>query len=217
MKKVFLFLLIFSSLSSYAQNLPNYWDDIQAIKKYDLIYDLHPHPILFVGSSSIRKWERLQMVFGKYNVLNRGIGGAVVNDIIFYLDDLVFKYQPRQIVLFVGENDLPIEESTVDSIVNRTKRLHSLIRAKLPATPIIYISFKPSPSRDKYQEKAKAALQKIKAFYSAQANVTYIDVYSMMLKDGKSRPELFIADQLHMNEEGYKMWERAIRPHLLKK
>ncbi|HCW09134.1 MAG TPA: GDSL family lipase [Cytophagales bacterium] len=216
MKKIFFVLVMLPGFSLIAQTKPSYWDDVQAIKKYDLIYDLHPNPILFVGSSSIRKWERLPMVFGQYNVLNRGIGGAVINDIIFYLNDLVFAYQPRQIVLFVGENDLPVQESTVDSIVNRTKRLHRMIRAKLPTTPIIYISFKPSPSRDQYMDKAKAAIQKIKEFYSTQPNVTYLDVYSMMLKDGKSRPELFVSDQLHMNEKGYKMWEKALRPHLLK-
>jgi len=198
------------------QNTPAYWDDIQVIKKFDAMYQTPPHPILFVGSSSIRKWDGLQVTFGRYNVLNRGIGGAVINDIIFYLNDIVFPYQPRQIVIYVGENDVPNAKLTADSILNQTKKLFQLIRAKLPSTPIIYISFKPSPSRDEFQPKASAAVGLIKKFVATEKNAVFADVYSLMLKNGKSRPELFVDDQLHLNAAGYKIWEKAIRPYLLK-
>lgn len=199
-----------------AQNLPAYWEDVQAIKKFDQLYQTPPHPILFVGSSSIRKWDGLQVTLGRYNVLNRGIGGAVINDIIFYLNDIVFPYQPRQIVLYVGENDVPNVKLTPDSILNHTKKLFRLIRAKLPTTPIIYISFKPSPSRDEFQQKASESVRLIKNYLAKEKNVVFIDVYSLMLKDGKSRPELFVEDQLHLNAKGYKIWEKAIKPYLLK-
>lgn len=218
MKKGLVFLiaaLTFIDLCS--QTLPNYWEDVQAIKKYDQIYQPPPHPILFVGSSSIRKWDGLQQAFGNYNVLNRGIGGAVINDIIFYLNDLVFSYAPKQVVLYVGENDLPNDKLTSDSILNQTKKLYRLIRAKLTTTPIIYISFKPSPSRDQFQRKAMEANQLIRNFFAQEKNVIFVDVYSLMIKGGKSRPELFVDDQLHLNKEGYKIWENAVRPYLLKK
>src|SRR5471030_2995724 len=98
-------LLLFAAGATSAQSKPAFWDEVQAIKYYDMVYQQPAHPIVFVGSSSIRKWEHLQVAFGAYNVMNRGIGGAFVNDIIRYLDDLVFTYQPRQIVIYVGEND----------------------------------------------------------------------------------------------------------------
>ena len=217
MKKLVLVAVAFGSFLNLAgQHLPNYWEDVQAIKKFDQLYQTPPHPILFVGSSSIRKWDALQVTFGNYNVINRGLGGAVINDIIFYLNDLVFPYEPRQIVLYVGENDVPNENLTADSILNHTKKLFRLIRMKLPTTPIVYISFKPSPSRDQFQRKASEAVQLIKTFVANEKNVVFVDVYSLMLKNGKSRPELFIEDQLHLNANGYKLWEKAIRPHLIK-
>lgn len=203
-------------LDSRSQDTPHFWDDIKAIKKYDEVYQTPPHPILFIGSSSIRKWDGLQVAFGNYNVLNRGIGGAVINDVIFYLNDIVFPYQPKQIVLYVGENDVPNATLTADSILNQTKKLFRLIRSNLSNTPIIYISFKPSPSRDAFQQKAADAVRLIKNFVASEKNVVFVDVYSRMLKNGKSRPELFIEDQLHMNAQGYKIWENAIRPYLIK-
>lgn len=216
-KLLFVAVALSLFLTASSQDLPNFWDDVQAIKKFDGLYQTPPHPILFIGSSSIRKWDGLQVAFGNYNVINRGIGGAVISDVIFYLNDLVFPYQPRQIVLYVGENDVPNINLTADSILNQTKKLFHLIRAKLPNTPIIYISFKPSPSRDAFQPKASEAVRLIKDFIAHEKNVVFIDVYSLMLRNGKSRPELFVEDQLHMNAKGYKIWEKAIKRYLIKK
>jgi lysophospholipase L1-like esterase len=215
MKRTLLLLLLQASILS-AQTQPRYYDDVQAIKRYDKMYQAPAHPIVFVGSSSIRKWEGLQVAFGNYNVINRGIGGAVTNDISYYLNDIVFPYAPRQIVLYVGENDLPDDRATADTILNRTKKLYHLIRAKLPTVPIAYISMKPSPSRDKYQDKARATNALIKDFLSKEQNTVFIDIFSPMIRDGKSRPELFVEDMLHMNGKGYEIWEETVRPYLLK-
>jgi lysophospholipase L1-like esterase len=199
-----------------AQNKHAFWDDVQTIKAYDKQYKTPAHPILFVGSSSIRKWDDLQVAFGAYNVINRGVGGTYVEDIIYYADDLIFTYQPRQIVLYVGENDITKADETADTILNRTIRLYRLIRSKLPDVPIVYISMKPSPSRDKFQQKVIATNKLIKAFLATQKNSVFVDIFPLMLIDGHSRPELFVGDMLHMNSEGYAIWEKAVKPYLLK-
>ena len=210
-------LIFFLSISAFAQKKPAYWDDVQAIKHYDAMYKAPVNPVLFVGSSSIRKWDDLTQVFAKYNGLNRGIGGAVINDITFYLKDIVFPYQPRQIVLYVGENDLPDEKVTPDTVLNRTINLYKSIRAKLPNTPIVYISIKPSPSRDKFRAKAIASNQLIEKYLAGQQNVVFVDIFKPMLtKTGALRPELFLEDMLHMNAHGYAIWHKAIEPKLIK-
>ncbi|PWS30875.1 GDSL-type esterase/lipase family protein [Pedobacter paludis] len=219
MKKYFLALILFQLffIGSFAQNKPNFWDDVQTIKNYDKMFKPPVNPVLFIGSSSIRKWDDLTQVFAKYNALNRGIGGAVTNDITFYLNDLVFPYQPRQIVIYVGENDLTDEKTTADSVLNRTVRLYQGIRAKLPEVPIVYISIKPSPSRARFQEKAVASNLLIKKFLAGEKNTVFVNVFPLMLtKDGKLRPELFVGDMLHMNATGYAIWRKAVEPYLLK-
>lgn len=75
---------------------------------------------------------------------------------------------------------------------------------------------KPSPSRDKFQQKAREANQLIREFLAKEKNTAFIDVFSPMMKDGKSRPELFVDDMLHMNAKGYAIWEEVVRPYLLK-
>ena len=200
-----------------AQTKPRFWEDVQIIKNYDRLFQSPANPIVFVGSSSIRKWDNLQEVFGRYRVMNRGIGGAIVDDISTHLNDLVLSYNPRQIVIYVGENDLTDDGITANDILQKTQQLFHLIRAKFPEVPVIYIAMKPSPSRDKFMPKAKEANALIKSFLATDKNVVFVDVFPLMLtKEGKSRPELFLADKLHMNPDGYAIWSKAVEPYLLK-
>jgi len=218
MKQFLLFLLLACNIDASAQTAHAYADQIQVLKQYDLEYKQPAHPIVFVGSSSIRKWEHLQMAFGNYNVINRGIGGAVIADISFYLSELITVYQPRQIVLYIGENDLPDSTLSAEAIFNGIRNLISQIQKKLPDVPIVYIAMKPSPSRIEFIKKAISANLLIRNYLSTQKRVIFVDVFSLMLdKNKQPRSELFISDQLHMNLAGYSIWEHAVKQYLILK
>lgn len=136
---------------------------------------------------------------------------------IQYANDVIMPYEPKQIFIYCGEND--IASDTVDSkmVTERFKTLFRMIRQKLPGTPIVFISIKPSPSRAKYLSVVQQSNQMIKNFLYQQRNAGFVDVYSKMLDtNGKPRPELFGEDQLHMNPQGYAIWKEAIQPYLLK-
>jgi lysophospholipase L1-like esterase len=175
-------------------------------------------PMCKLSKTTINYLSRLCIPFYllAYNVLNRGIGGAVISDIKYYLKDIVFDYDPRQIVLYVGENDVINPAETADTIFNRTVNLYQAIRAKMPDVPIVYIAMKPSPSRDQFRAKTVEANNLIRKFLATQKNVVFVDVFKLMLKDNHSRPELFVSDMLHMNQQGYDIWNKAVKPYLLK-
>jgi lysophospholipase L1-like esterase len=216
-RNVVVFIFAFFTCTAHAQTgtaKPPFYDDVQTIKAYDRMFAPVKDPIVFVGSSSIRKWDDLQVSFGSYNVLNRGIGGSVIDNIIYYANELIFAYKPRQIVLYVGENDLA--GSAVDTILAKTKRLVELIRSRLPEVAIVYISLKPSPSRSDNLEKCRQVNQLLKEYIATEKNIDYVDVFTPMLKDGKPMPELFVSDMLHMNAKGYAIWEKRVKPKLLK-
>jgi len=211
-------ILTVSYLSAFSQKEKQpFYDEIKVFKTQDSLNQSPANPVLFVGSSSFRLWSNLQEAFKGYPVLNRGFGGSSLADVIRYADDIIFPYQPKQIVIYAGEND--IASDTVDSrmVAERFKTLFNLIRQKLPAVPIVFVSMKPSPSREKYLPVIKQANQIIKNFLWQQGNTNYIDVYSRMLDaNGKPRPELFKEDMLHMKPEGYEIWQESLQPYLLK-
>ncbi len=212
-----LIFIIFSNHTN-AQSHPAFWNDILAFKKIDSANKPTANNILFVGSSSFAMWKDVNAYFPGYTIINRGFGGSSLPDVIRYTYDIILPYQPKQVVIYCGENDLASADSTTAyEVVNRLKTLFGMIRTNLPNTHIAFVSIKPSPSRASIQGKVKVANKKIKAFMATQKNAAFIDIYEAMLdKKGEMREELYIADRLHMRPAGYAIWKKAIQPNLIK-
>lgn len=216
LKTAFFGIALLVSVNVYAQDKPAFWDDVQTIKAYDRIYAPPKNPILFIGSSSIRLWVDFTKTFKDYTVLNRGIGGAVTMDTERYLDDLVFPYHPKQIVIYVGENDL-IKAVNAEAVFEDFKKLYTHLRTQLPVIPILYIAIKGSPSREKHFAKAVRANLLIQEYITEQQNIKFIDIFHPMLDvKGEMQPKLFKNDMLHMNASGYQIWDKLILPELIK-
>ncbi len=219
LKKIFIFYS-FAVLSNivYAQpNLP-FFNDIQNFKKQDSIKPPLQHAILFVGSSSFTKWKDVQDYFPGAAIINRGFGGSSLPDLIRYANDIIFPYNPKQVVIYCGDNDFAASDTvTADLVVSRVKELFEMIRKKLPDANIAYVSIKPSPSRIRFMAKEEIANKGIKGFLAKQKNTAFIDVYHLMLTEtGRPMPSIFLSDSLHMNATGYAIWKKAIEPYLIK-
>jgi lysophospholipase L1-like esterase len=196
---------------------PLFWNEIQAFKKEDSIKMPPKNAILFVGSSSFRMWKNVQEMFPGYTIINRGFGGSSLPDVIRYANDIIFPYQPKQVVIYCGENDFMTDSVDSRIVTERFKTLFRQIRQRIPGIPIVFISMKPSPSREKYLPAIKEANQMINNFLWQEKNAGYVDVYKLMLgANGKPDSTLFLQDMLHMNQEGYKIWQEALRPYLLR-
>jgi len=219
MKKRFLLLIfIFSFGILQAQTSPAFWQEIVSFKKKDSVQMPPANAILFVGSSSFTKWKDVSDYFPGYTIINRGFGGSSLPDVIRYTYDIVLPYQPKQVVIYCGENDLASSDSTsAKEVFNRFKTFFGMIRTNLPNANISFVSIKPSPSRATIQTKVKAANTFIKKYIASQKNAAFIDIYDAMLDTkGQMREELYVADRLHMKPAGYVIWQKAIAPYLLK-
>ena len=219
MKKISL-LLVFLMFAAFlkAQEAP-FYSEIRDFKTQDSIHFPPKHAILFLGSSSFRKWTDVQKAFPEYEAINRGFGGSTFPDAIRYLDEIVYPYQPRQIFIYEGDNDLASSDKiTADSVLNRFKELFFLLRKNLPKTTIDFVSIKPSPSRERLMPEMERANSLIKNFLKDKKNSAFIDVYHRMLdKNGLPDKSIFGPDELHMNAKGYAIWQKIIKPYLRKK
>ena len=214
---VLAFLLVTAGLFAQAAH-PPFWEEIQNFKKQDSLHFPAKNQILFVGSSSFRMWTDVQDAFPGYKILNRGFGGSSLPDVIRYVNDVIIPYQPKQIFIYCGDNDLAASDAITPAIVlSRFKQLFSLVRNKLPKVPIAFVSIKPSPSRLRLMPKMDAANKSIKEFLKGKSRTAFVDVYHKMLKaDGKPMDDIFKEDKLHMTAKGYAIWQKAIKPYLLK-
>jgi lysophospholipase L1-like esterase len=210
-------VLLLAATNIFAQN-PPFWNDIQAFRKADSAQMPAKKQILFVGSSSFTMWKDVQEYFPGYPILNRGFGGSSLPDLIRYADDVILKYDPKQIVIYCGENDLAAADTvTAATVLQRFTTLFSIIRAKYPRVPVMFISIKPSPSRAHRMPEMLKANVAIRQFLKKRKRTVFVDVYHDMLNEqAQPKPEIFLKDNLHMNAKGYAIWQNKIKPHLIK-
>jgi lysophospholipase L1-like esterase len=218
--RIYIFiLLLLDCLGSFGQveDYPFSSD----IRKFQVSDSISPPPqdaILFAGSSSFTMWTDVQDYFEGYTIINRGFGGSTLQDLIHFAEDVIYPYIPKQIVIYCGENDIAYSDTVSgEMVIYRFMTLFGMIREKLPDVNIAYISMKPSPSRWHLSGKMITGNTAIKEFLSKEKNAGFIDIWDDML-DSNNQPDsaLFLEDMLHMNAKGYEIWQRKIKPELMK-
>ena len=142
-------------------------------------------PILFVGSSSIRLWPT-DSLFRDLPVINRGFGGSHISDVNYYVRDVVLPYAPSVIVFYAGDNDVNGGKPPA-KVLRDYQEFVTHVRSSGLNPRILFLAIKPSPSR--------------------------WDAWPRMIGAG-GRPlgNLFIADSLHLSDEGYQLWTGILRP-----
>ena len=216
--RVILIFLLWTGLLHAQEQKPAFWDDIQTFKKLDSISFPPNNAILFIGSSTFTMWKKVQDDFPGYTIINRAFGGSSLPDMIRYADDIIFPYQPKQIVIYCGDNDLAGSDTITAQIVfERFKNLFLLIRSGMEKVPVVFVSIKPSPSRWHLKDKAVEANEMIRKYLKKKKRAKFVSVWKEMLgPDGKPLDTLFLEDKLHMNERGYMIWQKLLEPYLLK-
>lgn len=210
MKRLSVLIVLFITFATTAQQKP-FWDEIKAFRAADSIKQPHDGMILFIGSSSFRLWKTVNDDFHNATILNRAFGGATLEDVIRYQEDVVLKYNPKKIFLYCGENDIASSEKVTPEIVFlRFKVLYATMRAKFPDTPIVFVSIKPCIVRWSMKDRMMAANSLISNYLKDKPNAVFVNIWDKMLKNGEPMKDIFIEDNLHMNAKGYAIWTKAM-------
>lgn len=206
-------LLVLIAIIGFGQPFIN---DINRFKEIDKENPPPQNAILFIGSSSFTMWYDAQEQFPEYTIINRGFGGSTLEDQIRYFEDVILPYNPKQIVVYCGENDFASNDTiSVNLVMQRFVKLYDLITISFPDVKVSYVSMKPSPSRWHLAKKFMAGNKDIQEYLESKPNSSYINIWNVMLNDsGLPDQSIFLDDMLHMNANGYKIWQRAIQPYL---
>lgn len=203
-----------SPVQTIAPNQPPFWNEIAEFKHRDSLQHPPVNAILFIGSSSFRKWTNVQSEFPGFPIINRGFGGSTLDDVIRYARLIIFPYRPREVVIYCGDNDLAAGKSP-KKVYKRFVKLFDMIRKRLGNIDIVFVSIKPSPSREKLMPEMEQTNDLIRNFIAERSHTSFVDVYHSMLNpQGHPIDNLFLGDKLHMNEKGYKIWQQALLPYL---
>jgi hypothetical protein len=215
-KLTFLFLFLAFTTNVFAQQGFPFDNEIRAFKFQDSLNFPKPDGILFIGSSSIRKWTDLEQRFANEPIIRRGVGGCEIWQVVdYYTPYILFPYHPRKIFIYAGENDIAAGKSA-ESVATNFAKLWTMIRQKLPNADIYFMSVKPSPSRAKYFSEFIKANSMVKAFLAGKPKGHFIDLSTVIYKPGTTVPDssLFQSDYLHLNNKGYDKWQAVLKPYV---
>lgn len=215
---IYLLVILYSFVALSAQEKPvvkdgvSRWEEtIQVFERWDRKNSFPSSAVLFVGSSSIRMW-RTRECFEEFGIINRGFGGSQISDVNYFAGRIVLRYEPKVIVFYAGDNDIAGGKSArrvFDDYVKFVKLVHE----ELPGTKIIFMSIKPSGSRWSFWDVMNKANMMIKDYSDRDKRLFYFDAATVLLDgDGKPKSELFLSDKLHLNDKGYEVWTKLLRP-----
>ncbi len=186
---------------------------IEVFARQDLESPPEQGVIVFVGSSSIRRWD-LAKSFGDLKAINRGFGGSQISDLLHYANEVVLKYNPKKVVFFCGGNDLN-KGKTPRKVAADFETFTNLLFKQLPETELIVLALKPAPVRWSIVDRVRKTNDLLRAEAKTDKRITFLDgSFDLLLDGGKIREELFVEDRLHLNDDGYKLWADMLAPHL---
>jgi lysophospholipase L1-like esterase len=191
---------------------------ILAFEEQDRIEPPPNGAIVLTGSSSIARWnDQAAQALAPLTVIPRGFGGSVMHDVLHYLERVALTYEPRAILIYEGDNDTgqrtPIPNAQIladlETIVDR-------VHEALPETRIYVLSVKPSILRRSVWPVAQEVNAGYRAIADADPLVYYVDVANPFLDgDGNVMTDIFVPDDLHLNDLGNAIWGATIKAALM--
>lgn len=209
----FSFLLSSTACTTVSKTIPDpqrFAPEMAKIKAKQ--FDSQQDRIVFTGSSSVRFWLNLSEYYPNHQIINTGFGGSQMSDLLYYLEDAVLRFAPNKVFIYEGDNDIFAKQS-LGTIMKNTKAVVQKIEKQYPNCTIILISAKPSIARWNLKTEYEALNVAFKAYAAKKKNRSFANVWDIMLdEEGEVLKDIFIQDGLHMNKEGYALWDKIIRP-----
>jgi lysophospholipase L1-like esterase len=193
-----------------------YRKDIELFKEFDSKNAPPKNAALFVGSSTIAKWKTAD-AFPGFSVINRGFGGSVLGDVLYFYKDVIGKYHPSAVLLYC-DNDVT-GGGNPDQAFEKVMQIYARVRSDFPKAPFVFLSMKHAPNSafadpaepaaiDRFNDLAKAVSRKDRDFRYFDMDAPVLDA------TGKVQPDLFL-DGEHFNDKGYALINPAVQKLLI--
>jgi len=154
--------------------------------------------------------------YGKRRAVNMGIGGQRTQQILWrMLNGNLEGISPKVAVVMAGGNNLGSDKP--EDIALGVKAIVEAVRAKLPATKILLVSYIPYGTTK--TDGVRVQIGKINETASRLADDThvfYVDIDAKLMNADGTRDDSMFEDKYHLNQKGQEIWAAAIEPTLAK-
>lgn len=186
--------------------------------------------ILFTGSSLMEQFpiNELLMTNGINRIIyNRGIGGFTTDDMLQYMEEMVFATEPSKIFINIGTNDISRPEYRLEMLMKNYEKIISLIQERLPGIEIYMMAYYPVNETDKIPEGqdgsamfktrtnkniriANAAAEKL----AGKMGCYFIDVNDGLTDESGKLKREYTVEGIHMYGNGYQVILNNLKEYL---
>jgi len=197
-------------MREYPVNLHRFDDAIAQMQTWE-----HPEgKILLYGSSFFTNWKEAsqqmeQASGGKYPVVNRGFGGATVDELLLFYRKLVVPCAPKAVIFRIGPNDI-FRGFTAQEAWAMAWRLMEFLRADYPGIKLIMLCVFDYLSTKEEHKPLFREFNALQKEYAEQTeNVWYMDINSFFYESEENIGtfsgfrDIFREDGLHLRPEVY--------------
>jgi lysophospholipase L1-like esterase len=176
---------------------------------------------VMIGDSITHSWSKYPDVFEGSNLLNLGFPGDRTQNVLWRIENGALDgISPKIVTLMIGTNNMHDTKKAYpadkpEDIFTGIKVIVAEVRTRLPKSKLVIFSVfprKPGSENDRAKEVNALLPQLADGKY-----VYHLDLNDFFLNEnGQQDKALYNRDLLHLNDQGYHVWGRAIKP-LLKK
>lgn len=184
------------------------------------------NPNIVMLGDSITDFYDLDKYYGSDELMvNSGINGNKTQDVINDIKDRVYAYNPSEIFLLLGVNDILYNDASPENVISQIDEIVCDIQDKLPNTKIYIESIYPVNDewKNNHDDRVKTAgevnitiaeTNKLLKDYCSNNDIKYINVYSaLVLEDGSLNSE-YSDDGLHPNDNGYEVITKILKKYM---
>lgn len=176
-------------------------------------------PIVFIGDSITEGWNGngqtlWEKHFAPLGAANFGIGGDTTQNLLWRLNyGATGKLDPKGVILLIGTNNFAFTKDRPETIAAGVIAVVDTLTASYPNANILLMGVFPRGETKNF--KFRPGIDRINRIISqleSRDRVTYLDITSALLEPDESLSKVVMPDFLHLSEDGYRRWAKAILP-----
>lgn len=179
------------------------------------------HDLVFIGDSITQGWEGRgkdvwEEFYGDRKALNLGFSGDRTEHVIWRLTyNQMGPNKPKAAVVMIGTNNTGHSMQDPEEVAEGVDHILELLEQKSPDTKVLLLCVFPR-GQGEFDEKRQNNLginQRIRRLADGE-RVHYLDISDVFLEEDRSLSKEIMPDYLHLSEEGYQRWAKAMEPSL---
>lgn len=194
--------------------------------------------LLFIGDSITNRWNKTTPrppkfeyehngwsvwtdTFAKYHPINLGVDGDQTQHVLWRLENLDFtRIDPKLAIILIGVNNTSVSNFNAKNTAFGIRKICQKVHEKCPKTKIVLLKIFPIPNLtlkngDPRQPRVDLVNDLIPYFVRDLNYVSVKDIGSVFINPDKSVSKEIMPDRIHLSNEGYKRWSKALEPCLI--